>query len=219
MHAAQLETWLKRRPRPAHLRCKLDGGETRDVALGAVRSWAKVAETVLTLETVVLEALDQDRVLLRATRLDDDEADDQTDDGEEDLDTRAPHPPPSRGARVSSIDPETQRFQTYAAGISEAYKHATGVAFGKYSELVDSITQRYETQEKTLGHLQAIIQDLTEQLAEAHETIAALQAQPPAAGGDPTSLEGLASAFAQGAILGNQPTPATNGAKPNGQHQ
>lgn len=218
--ASTLETWLKRRPRPSHLRCKTASGETRDVDLGAVRSWAKVAETVLTLETVVLEALGPDKALIRATRLDDDDDGAEADDLDTDPDERAPHSPPSRGARASTNDPETERFRIFTAAVAEAYRHSTTVAFGKYSELVDQVTQRYESQEKTLGHLQAVIQELTENLAEANQTIADLQAQPPPGGpGDPTSLEGLASVFAQGAMMGGNPPPAPpNGAKPNGSH-
>jgi hypothetical protein len=212
--ASQLETWLKRRPRPAHLRCKLDNGETRDVELGSVRSWSKVAETVLTLETVVLEALGPDKTLLRATRLDDD--DEHDDDEHDDSDAPGAPPPPPRGARASSYDPETERFRIYAAGISDAYKHSTNVAFGKYSDIVDSITARYDSQEKTLGHLNSMLNELAEQLAEANAVIAELQSsqnQPPPAEG----LEGLVASFAQGAALGGQPPPAPNGA-PNGKH-
>jgi len=216
-----LETWLKRRPRPAHLRFRTASGETRDMDLGAVRSWARVADTVITLDAVSLEALAPDKSLIRATRLDDvEDADDDLDDVES-LDARA-STPPSRGARASvslGADPETERFRIFTEAIAQAYSHATGTAFDKMAEVCAMVTSRVEVQERTLASVQ-------DALAEANEEIMALQAELVQARATPASdgsIESLVSNFAQGAAFGGlggaEPPTAPNGAhQPNGRH-
>lgn len=191
-----LELWLKRRPRPAHLTVKLANGETREIALGNVRSWAQVAETVLSLEPTHVEALGPEKNLLRATRI-------ETEDFGDDRGV-APSPslPPSRVGvprSAAASDPETARFQVYAELLARAYEHSTGTAFNKFVELYEASNQRFAEQNALISHLNEQIKGLTTELAD----LASERAEQSQAGG----LEGLVSQFAAGAAMGAAPVP------------
>lgn len=206
-----LLTWLKRRPRPSHLIVKTDDGESREIDLGAVRSWANVAETVLALDAVSVEALDATKKLLRVTRIETTEADDEDLAGP----GVASLPSPSRGAappRAPAVDAETRRFELFAFHVAAAYQTGPAIAFQKLTELYELSNARFTEQNELITHLTRQVRDLTEELAD----VAAAQATP----GDP--MTELISNFSAGAAMAANPPPmpngAINGAKPNGKH-
>lgn|SRR5512147_2758971 len=174
-------------PRPAFVIVR--GPNPHEITTDGSASWASVAETIDSLAPESLEALTSDRKLLRAVRVD------QIDD---DAGAGAAEPT----APSYAVDAETRRFELFAAHLSKAYEHATGVAFERLAGLFDATARRTEALERALArHVEIQIQQAQEQTA------------------DP--LTSLAGAFLSGSAAGQSALPSTttttNG-KPNGGH-
>jgi len=154
MAAKAIRYWLMRRPRPVFVRVVV-GKEISEMTFDARTSFARTAESLDAMDADRLEALDAERKLIRATKpaeLED----------EPEAEPEADEPPPAPIGAVAS-DPETARFVLVANLISEAYKHSTEVAFSRLADIVDRMTRRTESTERTIESLRRHL------LAEAQE--------------------------------------------------
>lgn len=177
--AQRIRGWMLAQPRPAIVVVR--GPNPHEVTTDGSASWASVAETIDSLGPESLEALSADRKLIRAVKVE------QIEEA----------PEPSAPQSVHELDAETRRFEIFAAHLSAAYQHATGVAFERLAGLFDATARRTEALERALARHVEI------QLAQAQET------------SDP--LTSLAGAFLSGANGATAlPTAPTTNGKPNG---
>lgn len=186
MAVKAIRYWLMRRPRPTFVRCVV-GKEISEMQFDARTSFARTAESLEAMDADRLEALDQNRALIRACKpgeMDEPEAAEA--EPEE-------APPPPAGAVAT--DPETARFVLVANLISEAYKHSTEVAFSRLADIVDRMTRRTESSERTIESLRRHL------LAEAQERYENGEAK------EPGLIEQLAGAFAGGVALKQDAAP------------
>ena len=193
MAVKAIRYWLMRRPRPTFVRCVV-GKEVSEMQFDARTSFARTAESLEAMDADRLEALDPNRVLIRACKPS------EMDEPAEAAPEEEEAPPAPVGAVAS--DPETARFVLVANLISEAYKHSTEVAFSRLADIVDRMTRRTESTERTIEslrrHLLAEAQDRYENGGEK----------------EPGLLEQLVGAAAGGLSLAKQ--EATPPAPPNG---
>ncbi len=134
MSAREIRAWLLRQPRPATLRVRSADGADHELEIGS-QSWAQVAESVEALEPEVIEALDTNGKLLRATRPAD----------EAERPTSAPSVP---ARSVGAVAPEHALFAEFARHLAEAYRHSTEVAFERIVSLFDAMNQRSEAADR-----------------------------------------------------------------------
>jgi len=78
--AQSIRFWLMRRPRPVKVRLHV-GKDISEIETGAGVSWARVAETVDSMDATKLEALDEKGTLIRACKPDELAEPDDDDDG------------------------------------------------------------------------------------------------------------------------------------------
>jgi hypothetical protein len=192
MAAKAIRYWLMRRPRPVFVRVVV-GKEVSEMTFDARTSFARTAESLDAMDADRLEALDAERKLIRATKPAELEDEPEVEPEVE------PEPPP---AGAVATDPETARFVLVANLIADAYKHSTEVAFARLADIVDRMTRRTESTERTIEslrrHLLAEAQDKYENGAEA-----------------PGMLEQMIGAVAGGMQLAKN-GPETPAAPPNG---
>lgn len=200
--AQTLRTWLLQQPRPSACRLTCpDKVHTFPCTITSSNTWARVAETIVSLEPSVIEALDGAGGLLRALRPDSessDESDDFTPQGDS---SSAPSAPSE--IRVSGSDAaETRRFELVAKLLADAYKHSTNVAFNEIVGVVKLVNARQESLERSLvkaeqnaANLQAEVLELQAELDE--------KANAPAS----NPLNDIASAF-MGGMQHTPPAPA-----------
>lgn len=197
--ASAIRYWLLKRPRAVTVRAHC-GKDVQEIDCSGGRvSWARIAETLDTLDATRIDLLDATGKLIRAT----DPAElAEPEEGDDEPAETAPAP-----ADASVVDPETARFKLVANLIAEAYRHSNEVAFARLADIVDRMTRRTESTERSIDHLRRVL------IAEAEEKYAQ-------GGGEPSVLEQLAGAFAGGLNLANTPTNGAppNGAPPNGKH-
>jgi hypothetical protein len=111
MAVKAIRYWLMRRPRPTFVRCVV-GKEVSEMQFDARTSFARTAESLDAMDADRLEALDPNRVLIRACKPS------EMDEPEEAPPEEEAPPPP---ASAVATDPETARFVLVANLISEAY--------------------------------------------------------------------------------------------------
>lgn len=192
--AQSIRFWLMRRPRPVKLRLHV-GKEVSEIECGAPVSWARVAETIDSMEAQKLEALSETGSLIRACKPD--ELAEQDED--EDDNKAAPAPV------VVPFDAETARMKVFADHLAEAYRFSNEQAFGTLAGIVDRLTRRSESTERSLDHMRQILLREAEQRFEA--------GQEP----EGNALVQMASAFLggiaqSGGVVAPKPTAAPNGA-------
>lgn len=194
MNARTIRGWLLRQPRPALLRLTTGDGEPTELRPG--RSFAKTAESIEALNPELIEALDDDGKLLRATNLR--EAEVASED--------ATVPPGLAGS------PEAAMITHFANLLSRAYQHSTDVAFTKMVELVERMGDRADSIEARLERSESEYRKtVNQQIRDAFkraEEIADAQAD-----GDASYGEQLAGALLGGMGGMGAPEPP---AKPNG---
>jgi hypothetical protein len=189
--ARKLRYWSMRHPRPARIKATC-GTEIKMVEIEPRASWARVGETLATLEADLLEALDPKGSILRAVRPGDLDVDD---DDETDDDTEAAPAP-----RAEAFDPETHRFSLFAQLIGDAYRQAaeqTGVrndqAFNRMVDLFEVVNERTRATEVALDRANALIGKLyNEQIKNA------LARAGDGGGGERGMLEEMIEAFMSG---------------------
>jgi hypothetical protein len=185
-----IRSFLAKRPRPAKLRVVGSTGD-REIKVVAGQNWTMVSKTVSALEPETIEAFDDAGTLLRATN------------GDEDDESTTRNA--ARAVAKGGTDPESIRFNAFAAHIAEAYRFATEVAFARMVDLFEAVTRLNAEQSKSLENMQKILgkmyQERVDEALEAAESA------------DPTSA--LIGAFVQGKTQGmadHGPTVA----RPNG---
>lgn len=194
--AQSIRFWLMRRPRPVKVRLTA-GKEVSEIETGNGVSWARVAETIDSMEATRLEALAENGSLIRACKP---EELAEPDDDDDDAAAAAPAP------TVVPFDAETERMKLFAELLAKAYEHANDKAFDTLAGIVDRMARRDEANARAIERIRdGLLREAEERYANA----------PNGAEGGP--LEQIAGAFLGGMAQGQTTQPAaTNGAATNG---
>lgn len=202
MNAGAIRSFLIQQPPPASIRLMDANAETTLIEPGK-RSKARIAESIAAMQPELIECLDRNGNLLRATRPE--------------------STMPARSAAAPALppelqrDPESLRLTHLANLVHRAYEHATDVAFAKLVELVERMDQRSQSIEERLERAEANmrreqrerIDDMWDRVAEAAER---------AEEGD--SREKIVTGLIQGAMAAKaQGAKPTNGANGKGQRR
>lgn len=195
--AQSIRFWLMRRPRPVKLRLHC-GKEVSEIETGLGVSWARVAETVDSMEATKLEALSETGSLIRACKPEELAEPDDDDDDAAAATAAAPV--------VVPFDAETERWKLFATLLDGAYKHANEQAFATLASIVDRMARRDEATSRAIERIRdGLLREAEDRYAEAT-----------AAGGG--AGEGGVLAQAAAAFLGGmgqgKAEAAANGAAP-----
>lgn len=140
MNANAIRSFLIQQPPAVTIRLTDANAETTLIEPGK-RSKAKIAESIAAIQPELIECLDRDGNLLRATRTE--------------------FTMPARSAQAPPLppelqrDPESLRLTHLANLVHRAYEHATDVAFAKLVELVERMDQRSQSIEERLERAEA----------------------------------------------------------------
>lgn len=204
---ATLRSWLARKPRPETLRLTFSDGAQEHLPRED-QNWQIIAESIVALEPVLIEALDTTKRVIRAVK-------------SEDLDGARKSRDNSRVQPPSPLhsDPETARLCYFADLIHRAYQHSTDVAFDKVTgaydtafnrmiDLVEKIGERSDAIERRLERAEsAYRREVNERLQEALERATE--------DGDGGGLVGMLKNFLGGIEMGQaahtETPPPTNG--------
>lgn len=193
MNASRIRGFLLQLPKPHSVRVSGDG-EPQTLKPG--KSYAKLADTIAALGVDLIELLDKDGAVIRATRL----------EAEDSRRSDAAVVPEALKA-----NPEALMLTLFANLVHRAYEHSTEIAFTKMVELVDKMNDRSDGIEQRLERAEsrnrAFLQDQVDAEFERAEQVAAQ-----AATGEEGDLgQQLVGSFLSGAMNGKS-VPA--GAKP-----
>lgn len=200
-----LRSWLMKAPRPHSVRIYARDGKEYDCEIKPGVAWSETAVSVTALEPERLEATSADGKLLRACKVADLVA------REESVQAQAQ----SSFAAMQSTDPETQRLICFATLLERAHERSTSaientvaVAFTRMQEICDSLAQQANAAQASANDLTVGIRNLLIQQAQE----AAEEAR-----GEPSPIEQFASQFMAGkaAAEAGAEMPV---AKPNGKH-
>lgn len=178
MTPREFRAWLLCQPRPVACRIIAGDGREHKFEISAGITWAAAGESIAALQPELVEALDAKGQMLRALRPREIvESDDDDDDAKEE--------------RIVTTDAETERFVIVARLLADAYRHSTDVAFSKLVDLLEGVTKRSESQDRSLQTMERMMRKQWEDqvLRQAGE----LQGD-----GEPLTLESLMAAFMQG---------------------
>lgn len=143
MNISRIRGFLISLPKPASVRVFVEG-EAHDLKT-AGRSYQKIAETIAAMNGEQLQCLDSEGKLLRATRLDDEDA------------QRSDAAPIPAGL---AADPQALMLTHFANLLHRAYEHSTEIAFSKMVEIVDRINDRSTSIEQRLERAEALARRL-----------------------------------------------------------
>lgn len=199
MNVTRIRNFLIQLPKPALVRVLVDG-DAKDIKV-AGRSWMKLAETVHAMTGELLQCCDAEGNLLRATRLDDEDAQ---------RSEAAPIPP------GLAADPHALMLTHFANLLHRAYEHSTELAFNKMVECFDRVNDRSAGIEQRLERAEAMARRLREdQVQDAFERAEEIATQAGEAGND-SFVNTLANAFVSGQMnrqaQGGRPNGKANGA-------
>lgn len=191
MNVARIRGFLLQLPKPHLVRVTGDG-EPQDLKPG--KSYAKLADTIAALNVDLIECLDVEGKVLRATRMD---------------------TPESHRSDAAAIpeglqkDPHALLLTHFANLLHRAYEHSTEIAFTRMVEMVDKMGDRSDAIEQRLERTEAANRRLLQdQVDDAFERAAEVAA---AKGEEGNGLvEQMAGAFFSGAAQGKS-KPAING--------
>lgn len=192
MNASRIRGFLLQLPKPHSVRVSGDG---EPQVLKPGRSYAKLADTIAALSPELVELLDKDGAVIRATRLDTEEA------------QRSDAAVIPEGLKA---DPHALMLTHFADLVHRAYQHSSEIAFTKLVELVDKMNDRADGIEQRLERAEsrnrALLQDQVDAEFERAQDVAAA-----AASGDGSGDLGqqLVGSFLSGAMNGK-----AAGAKP-----
>jgi hypothetical protein len=182
MNASRIRGFLLQLPKPHSVRVSGDG-EPQTLKPG--RSYAKLADTIAALSPDLIELLDKDGAVVRATRLDSDES----------------HR--SEAAAVPEAlkhDPHALMLTHFANLVHRAYEHSSEIAFTKLVELVDKMNDRADGIEQRLERAEsrnrALLQDQVDAEFERAQEVAAASG----AGGEGDLGQQLVGSFLSGAM-------------------
>ena len=179
MDVKEFRGWLLCQPRPTSLRIEAGDGQLHKMEILHGVRWVETANSVMSLQPVKVEAIDEKGNLLRAVRPDEVE--------------NAERVPVNASLQQ---DPENARLITFAQLVAEAYKDSrefTAMAFDKLGELFQAVVAKANSQEKTISALDRMVQKLM------------LEKVADAAGGDggdggPLTLDGLLQSMLEGKL-------------------
>lgn len=193
MNAQRIRGWLLQLPKPHRVRVTGDG---EPQLLSPGRSYSKLADTIVALSPDLVECLDKEMNVIRAMKLDTEEA--RRSDAAELPD----------GLKA---DPQAMMLTHFANLLHRAYEHSTEIAFSKMVELVDKMNDRSDSIEQRLERTEAANRRLLQDAVDAEIERAHEQATQHAGEGD--LGQQLLGGFMSGAMNGKaQPAkPATNG--------
>lgn len=187
MNVSKLRGFLIQVPKPNRIRVT---GEGEPEILKPGKSYARCAESILAMGVDLVECLDSEGNVLRATRLALEDA------------QRSPAAPIPPGLEA---DPQALMLTHFADLLHRAYEHSAEIAFTKLVDLVERMGDRSEAIEARLERSEASNRRLlAEQVDAAFERAQEIQEQH--ANGSGGMLEQMAGAFLSGS--------ATNGAAP-----
>lgn len=196
MNVARIRGFLLQLPKPATVRITGEG-EPQELKPG--KSYVKLAETIAALAPDLVECLDSQGKVLRATRLDSYEA--RRSDAAE-------------VPTVLATDPQAATLTHFANLLHRAYEHSTEIAFTRMVDLVERMGDRSDSIEQRLERSEAnnrrLLQDAVDaELDRADERAAAAAA---AAGEGGGIGEQIVGSFLNGAMNGKAhkapPAPA-----------
>jgi len=196
MNAGRIRGWLLQLPKPHAVRVSGDG-EPQTLKPG--RSYAKLADTIAALAPDLIEALDKDGAVIRATRLEAEDA------------HRSDAATVPEGLKA---DPQALMLTHFANLVHRAYEHSTEIAFTKMVELVDKMNDRSEGIEQRLERAEsrnrALLQDQVDAEFERAQDVANATG-----GGEGELGQQLVGSFLSGALngkaVGAQPAPKGKG--------
>lgn len=198
MNPSRIRGFLLQLPKPHNVRVTGDG-EPQTLKPG--RSYAKLADTIAALGPDLIELLDKDGAVIRATRL---EAED------------AKRSDAAAVPEALKADPTALMLTHFANLVHRAYEHSTEIAFTKMVELVDKMNDRSDGIEQRLERAEsrnrALLQDQVDAEFDRAEQVAA-----GAATGDEGDLgQQLVGSFLSGAMNGKIPAGAKSPANGKG---
>lgn len=138
MNLKALRSWLLTRPRGTTVTLKT-GDKVQQVGIETDQNWSKLAETIESIGPDAIEVYAADGKLIRATRADAFDDEDDTAAEEEAV----------KRIKAQS-DAESARFDSFANHIANAYKFATEIAFERMVDLFAAVNRRSEALEKSL---------------------------------------------------------------------
>lgn len=141
MSGESLLKWLRKHPQSSKLRVTGLDGIVREVDLKGARL-PRVVETLRSIKADVIEGLNADGSILKATTMA--ELDDMPpeDDDERQQQPQQPLFPRTALPPITAADPETQRYILTATLIANAYAHGYEVAFERLAQFVDGYQDR-----------------------------------------------------------------------------
>jgi len=175
----KIRGFLLQQPKPASVRVTGEG-EPQELRPG--RSYVKCAETIAALDGQLLECLDSAGNLLRAMRLNDEEA------------ARSEAAPIPVGLNA---DPHALMLTHFANLLHRAYEHSTEIAFVKMVEAFDKMNDRSESIEQRLERAEAHNRRMVIEQAEEAVELAREQAEVAVAGGGGDLLSQMAASYLQ----------------------
>lgn len=196
MNAGRIRGFLLQLPKPHTVRVTGDG-EPQELRPG--RSYAKLADTIAALAPDLIELLDKDGAVIRAARMDAEEA------------HRSDAAPMPEGLKA---DPNALMLTHFANLVHRAYEHSSEIAFSKLVELVDKMNDRADGIEQRLERAEsrnrALLQDQVDAEFERAQEVAAAAG---ASGGEGDLGQQLVGSFLSGAMNGKAAgaKPAPNG--------
>lgn len=156
MNSQRIRGWLLQLPKPHKVRVT---GEGEPQMLTPGRSYAKLADTIAALSPDLVECIDKDGNVIRATKLDSEDA----------RRSDAADVPAALQA-----DPQALMLAHFANLLHRAYEHSTEIAFSKMVDLVDKMNDRSDSIEQRLERTEAanrrLLQDAVDaEIERAHE--------------------------------------------------
>ena len=195
MTASELRLWCMQMPRPSSVKVTCNDGAQHELACGAQANvgWKKLAETLVALDWQLIEALDEKGALIRATRP---ELGDDDEDGSPSLPIVAV---------PQGTDAETQRFVLMAQLIANAYKHSTDTAFQRLSDMIEAASERAAEADRTRETFYRA------QIRQLESQIRAMGKEPDAGGDGGGMINAMLAQFMSGAASrGAAPTNGTH---------
>lgn len=193
MNVGRIRGFLLQLPKPHAVRVSGDG---EPQVLKPGRSYAKLADTIAALAPDLIELLDKDGAVIRATRLDAADA------------HRSDAAVVPEGLKA---DPSALMLTHLANLVHRAYEHSSEIAFTKLVELVDKMNDRADGIEQRLERAEsrnrALLQDQVDAEFERAQEVAAA-----AAAGDGDMGQQMLGSFLSGAMNGKAaPVPTGKG--------
>lgn len=184
-------------PKPAAVRVTIDG-ESEELKPGK-QSYAKWAETIEALDPDLIQALDDKGNIIRAMKL-----------GASETVRSDAGPELPEGLKA---DPHALMLTHFANLLHRAYEHSTDVAFTKFAELAEIMSERTESIERRLEAAEVAKRTLEQEAVDAEYERAQEIAEKAGAEGNEGFMQQMAAAFLQGQIGKGAATGApTNGA-------